>query len=64
MSGFIDVQQLNAASIQLGFPFRNDKDLKTTFSEIDTNGKGRLLTLTLTLTYPSPYPYPYPSPYP
>ena len=56
MSGFIDVQQLNAASIQLGFPFRNDKDLKTTFSEIDTNGKGRLLTLTLTLTLTYPYP--------
>jgi len=45
MSGFIDVQQLNAASIQLGFPFRNDKDLKTTFSEIDTNGKGRISEL-------------------
>jgi len=45
MSGFIDVKQLNAASIQLGFPFRNDKDLKTIFSEIDTNQKGRISEL-------------------
>ena len=31
--------------IQMGFPFRNDKDLKSTFSEIDTNGKGRISEL-------------------
>merc|ERR1711924_70709 len=30
---------------QLGGPFRNDKDLKTAFSEIDTNGKGRISEL-------------------
>ena len=30
---------------QLGFPFRNDKDLKTIFSEIDTNQKGRISEL-------------------
>ena len=29
----------------MGFPFRNDKDLKSTFSEIDTNGKGRISEL-------------------
>lgn len=29
----------------MGFPFRNDKDLKTIFSEIDTNQKGRISEL-------------------
>jgi len=44
-SGYMDVKQLNAASIQLGFPFRNDKHLKDKFAEIDTNSKGRISEL-------------------
>ena len=36
------MQELNAAAIQLGFPFRNAAELQAKFNEIDTNGNGKI----------------------
>jgi len=41
-SGFIDEEELNKASIKLGFPFRNKEQLKEKFKEIDTDGNGKI----------------------
>jgi len=41
-NGYLDMMELNAAAIKLGFPFKGDKELKAKFAEIDTNGNGRI----------------------
>ena len=41
-SGYIDEDELNKASIKLGFPFRSVKELKEKFAEIDTDGNGKI----------------------
>jgi len=47
-SGYMDIDGLNTASIKLGFPFRNNAELKEKFAEIDINGKGRITELEFT----------------
>jgi len=41
-SGYLDMSKLNKAAVQLGFPFRNQAELKAKFAEIDINGNGRI----------------------
>ena len=36
------MKELNNAAIKLGFPFKNNDELKAKFAEIDTNGDGAL----------------------
>jgi len=41
-SGYLDMKELNNAAIKLGFPFKNNDELKAKFAEIDTNGNGKI----------------------
>jgi glycerol-3-phosphate dehydrogenase len=41
-SGYIDMEELNSASIKLGFPMRSKADLTAKFNEIDTDGNGKI----------------------
>ena len=36
------MKELNDAAIKLGFPFKNNDELKAKFAEIDTNGNGKI----------------------
>jgi len=44
-TGYLDLQKFNTASIKLGFPFKNNDDLKKNFEAIDINGRGRISEL-------------------
>ena len=41
-SGYIDMEELNQASIKLGFPFRSKAQLAAKFKQIDVDGNGKI----------------------